>query len=207
MLVLLRVIFTGLFIFCVAAARRDAAEPAPPDDLTHASWLVLGVLSGLACSAAWAPFLGAKIADPLTGGMVESPLRERKNRLLQLIRWCDKRHKSAAVRWLCFLEGVRAPWLPTAFILGLKNARRGSWLEKIYAAEVFRFSNAQNCAVAYDALQRRGIDPLPHPSPEVNIFIMSKERQARPEPGTLIVPPAPPPPPVERDRRIRLGKN
>lgn len=206
MLVLLRIIFTGAFFYCVVQARKDIGRPVAADDLSNAFWLAVGVLVGLAAAATWAPFLGAKVADPLTGGWTESPLEQSKNRLLQAIRWCDKRHKARLVRWLCFLEGIRAPWLPTAFILGLKNSRPGSWLEKVYAREVFRFNNSENCVAAFQALQRHGIDPGIHPSPDVNLALVSLDRRTAPERPVLEVPPAPPPAPVGRDKRIRIGK-
>ena len=206
MLVILRIITTAGFIYCIVQARREAGQSSSPDDLTGAFWLAAGVLIGLACSATWAPFLGAKIADPLTGGWTESPLEERRNRLLQLIRWCDKRGKRSLVRWLCFLEGIRAPWLPTAFILGLKNAVPNSWLEKVYAREVYRFNHSHNCIAAWQALQRHGINPGVHPSPEVNIALAGLERRVAPDPVRLEVPPAPPPAHLNRDKRIRIGR-
>lgn len=206
MLVLLRIIFTGGFIYCVAQARKEAGQATAPDDLSNAFWLAMGVIVGLACAATWAPFLGAKVADPLTGGWTESPMQERKNYLLQLIRWGDKRAKHRLVRWLCFFEGIRAPWLPTAFILGLKNAQPSSWLEKIYATEVYRFNNSENCVQAFRVLQRHGVDPGIHPTPEVNVALASKDRQIAPDPAKLQVPPAPPPQRVARDKRIRLGR-
>ena len=206
MLVLLRIIFTGLFLYCMWQAREDAPSATATDDLSVAFWLVLGIITGLACAAVWAPFLGAKVADPLTGGWTDSQLEERKNYLLQAIRWLDRRHKHALVRWLCFFEGIRAPWLPTAFILGLKNAKHDSWLEKIYAREVWRFNHTENCVRAFQVLQRHGIDPRPHNNNEVNIALVSLDRRVAPERTPLEVPPAPRAPTLERDERIRLGR-
>ena len=205
MLILLRIIFTAGFIYCIVQARKDAAQATAPDDLTNAFWLAIGVLTGLACAATWAPFLGAKVADPLTGGWTESPLEERKNRLLQAIRWLDKRKRHRLVRWLCFLEGVRAPWLPTAFIIGLKNARPGSWLEKVYAREVYRFNNTENCVAAFEILKRHGEDPGVHDSPEVNLALVGLDRGTAPERPPLVVPAATPPAKPRRDERIRIG--
>ena len=206
MLVLLRIVFTGLFIYCMLQARDDAPTAQGTDDLSVAFWLVIGVITGILCAATWAPFLGAKIADPLTGGWTDSQLDERKNYLLQMIRWFDKRHKAALVRWLCFIEGVRAPWLPTAFILGLKNAKPDSWLEKVYAREVWRFNHSENCVKAFEALQRHGIDPRPHHHNEVNIALVSRERRVTPDRPPMEVPPGPPAPKLERNERIRIGK-
>jgi hypothetical protein len=207
MLVILRIIFTGVFIYCIAQARDNARTNIGGGDLNNAFWVGAGVLAAIASSIVWAPYFGAKIADPLTGGMVQSPPADRKNLLLLLIRWLDKREKHPAlIRWLCFIEGVRAPWMPTGFIIGLNHAKPGSWLEKVYAREVFRFNNAENCMKAFHTLMQHGIDPRPHPNPDVNIVLLSVERSVAPEPSKLEVPTAPPPPPVERNPRIRIGK-
>ena len=206
MLVILRIFFTGLFLYCVVQARDNAQNNLVAGDLENAFWVGSGVIVAIACAIVWAPYLGGKVADPLTGGMVNSTLRERKNLLLLLIRWLDKKEKNPAfIRWLCFLEGVRAPWLPTAFNLGLKYAKPGSWLEKVYAHELFKFNNAENCMRAFAALQRHGIDPRPHQNPDVNAVLLSLERGPAPEPDILPVPPAPPPAPVKRNDRIRIG--
>lgn len=206
MLVLLRIIFTGAFLYCIAQGRDNARNNLQAGDLHNAFWLACGVITAIAAAVTWAPYLGAKVADPLTGGMVQTPPAGRRNAVLWLIRWLDKRNKnSALIRWLCFIEGVRAPWMPTGFIIGLNHAKPGSWLEKVYAKEVFRFNNAENCMKAFQALMRHGIDPRPHHSPDVNIVLLSTERSVAPEPAKLDVPTAPPPPPLERNPRIRIG--
>jgi hypothetical protein len=173
--------------------------------MENAFWVGAGVIAAIASAIAWAPYLGAKIADPLTTGMVNSEFRERKNYLMQLIRWCDKKGHAGWTRWLCFIEAVRAPWLPTAYALGMANAREGSWLQKVYALEVFKFNNAEQCMRAFRILQRHGIDPRPHSSPDVNIVLLSVDRTVAPDPAKMDVPKAPPPPPLERDIRIRIG--
>ena len=73
--------------------------------------------------------------------------------------------------------------MPSAFVIGLKNARPGSWLEKVFAREVFRFHNTQHCIQAYLALKRHGIDPRPHPNQEINVALLSLDRPDRPEAG------------------------
>jgi hypothetical protein len=207
MLVLLRIIFTGIFFYCVVRARDNAQNNLVGGDMENAFWVGAGVLVAIACAIVWAPYIGGKVADPLTGGMVNSPLIERKNWLMQFARWLDKKHKwPRFIRWLCFVEGVRAPWLPTAFNLGLKHSEHGSWLEKIYAREVFKFNNAEHCLRAFEALQRHGIDPRPHKNPDVNTVLLSLERRPAPDPEIMPVPEAPPPPPLKRNERIRIAE-
>src|SRR5688500_15427529 len=206
MLVLLRIIFTGAFLYCVLQARDNAQNNLVAGDLTNAFWVGIGVLLAIACAIVWAPYIGGKVADPLTGGMVNSDFVDHKNRLLKLIRWLEAKERAPGlIRFLCFLEGIRAPWLPTAFNIGLRHAKPGSWLEKVYAREVFKYNNAENCMRAFVALKRHGIDPRPHHSPDVNTVLLSIDRGPAPEPEIMHVPAAPPPPPLNRDKRIRLG--
>jgi hypothetical protein len=74
----------------------------------------------------------------------------------------------------------------------------------VFALEVFRFDNFQHCMLAFQVLERHGIDPRPHQNPEVNIILASLDRPVRPEAEVLPIPEAPPPPPLKRDRRIKL---
>ena len=206
MLVILRILFTGLFFYCVVQARDNAQNNLVAGDMANAFWVGSGVLVAIACAIVWAPFIGGKIADPITGGMVNSDPIERPKRLLRLIRWLDKKERSPAlIRYLCFIEGVRVPWLPTAFQLGLNHSKPGSWLEKVYAREVFRFNNVENCMRAFQVLQRHGIDPRPHNNPDVNTVLMSLERGSADTPEVMQVAPAPPPPTLKRNERIKIG--
>lgn len=206
MIVLLRIIFTGAFIYCAMQARDNARDNLMAGDLANAFWVGVAVLTAIACAIVWAPYIGGKVADPITGGLTSGEYVERKNRLLQLIRWLETNERSALlIRWLCFLEGVRAPWLPTAFNIGLKHSKPGSWLEKVYARELFRFNNTENCLRAFSTLMARGIDPRPHPNPDVNAVLLSAERTSAADRETMPLAPAPPAPPLKRDGRIQLG--
>src|SRR5688500_11239797 len=70
MLVLLRIIFTGIFFYCVVRARDNAQNNLVGGDMENAFWVGAGVLVAIACAIVWAPYIGGKVADPLTGGMV-----------------------------------------------------------------------------------------------------------------------------------------
>src|SRR4051812_17299274 len=101
MLILLRIIFTGAFIYCIAQARQNARTNLEAGDLTQAGWLAVGVIAAIAAAVAWAPYFGAKVADPLTGGMVNSPSVERRNFIMELVRRLDKKEKyPGLIRWL-----------------------------------------------------------------------------------------------------------
>ena len=113
MLILLRILFTGVFIYCTVQARDNAENNLVAGDLNNAFWVGAGVLAAIACAIVWAPFIGGKIAGPMTGSMVNSEPIERPKRLLRIIRWLDKKERSPAlIRFLCFIEGVRVPCSP-----------------------------------------------------------------------------------------------
>jgi hypothetical protein len=124
---------------------------------------------------------------------------------MRLIRGCERRRWRRCVVALCFLEGVRHPRLPAQFIIGMHHARPGSWLEKVFAREVYKFSNVANAARAREILRlRHDDDPGPHRRIEVNLALLSDERAPRPDPEIVAVPAASPPPPLARNERIRL---
>lgn len=205
MWIVLRVLFAVLMHLAFKEARMNAQVDPMYGDLTNAFWVAVVVMLGIANGIVWAPYFANKISDPLTGGTIDAEFKEEKGLILKAARWCQMRRRHALARGLCFLEAVRRPWLPAAYAMGLENCHPGSWLEKIYATEVFKFNNAQNCLKAYEALKRHGIDPRPHAHPGINLVLISQDREVKEAPSALAVPEAPPPPPIKRDERIKIG--
>jgi hypothetical protein len=201
---LLRIGFPAALLYVMKLARDNARVAPDTGDLTNAYYVALSVSLAIGLAIVWAPFVGGKLADPLAGVYTEGAFAEQRRRLLRLCRWLETRGWRRLATWFCFLEGVNHPWLPTAFVIGLRNARPGSWLEKVYAKEVFKFDNAQHCLRAYDALRRHGIDPGPHHRGDVNLLLRGHQRVVRPDPEPVALPPAPPPPAPKRNPRIRL---
>ena len=205
MLIPLRILFGALMYWAFKEARLNAQVNPMYGDLSNAGWVAVVVILAFCNALVWAPYFGEKIADPLTGGTIDAEYKEPKNLLMWLIRKCEKNGSRRLVSILCFIQGVRAPHLPTAFVIGMHNAPKGSWFEKIYAKEVFKFNNAQNCLTAYNILKRRGIDPRPHAMPGVNLLLISNDHEVKAAPPPMGVPQAPPPPKLARDSRIDLG--
>lgn len=204
MLLLFRIALTALFVWTVIRA-RDGAHANLADDLGNAWNIAMVVISGIAMSVTWAPLLGSTVADPITGIMTDGSVMEFNNPLLRLIRRAERRGHRRLVMLLCFVEGVRHPRLPAQFIMGMNNAPPGSWLEKVFAREVYRFSNVANAAKAREILRdRHDADPGPHERVEVNLALLSDVRTVRPAPEEGAVPAAPPPPPLARNPNIRL---
>jgi hypothetical protein len=204
MLILLRILFGAGLAYGFKKAWENAQAAPETGDLTNAFYVAFCVILAIANAVVWAPYFGAKLSDPLTGAITKSTFVDRKNHLLRLVRWLDDRRHRRLALFFCFLEGVHHPDFPAAFVIGLSNARPGSWLEKVFALEVFRFDNAQHCMTAYEVLKRHGIDPRPHHNPEINMVLLSVERQVKPDPDKLAVPKAVESAPLKRDRRIRL---
>lgn len=204
MLVLLRFVF-GFALFSVFAKALQVAGPYPnTEGTTDAGYVALAVVVGIANAVVWAPLVGRLMADPLTGAFTTGHPADYTNQVVQFVHKLALRRKRRLALFFAFLEGVRHPDLPAAFVLGLANARPGSWLEKVFAREVWRFDNAENCLRAWRILRARGIDPGLHRQAEVNLLILSADRDKRPEPAVLAVPPAPPAPTPARNPRIRL---
>jgi len=203
-LIALRILFgAGLFFGFKKVLGNEQVAPQT-GDLTNAFYLAVCVVLAIANAVVWAPYVGDIVSGPLTGTITRSTYVDRKNHLLRLIHWLENHGFRRLTVFFCFLEGIHQPGRPAPFVIGLKSARPGSWLEKVYALEVFKFDNAQHCMMAYEVLQRRGIDPRPHHNPEVNMVLLSLDRRVKPEPEKISVPPAPTAPPMKRDRRIKL---
>jgi hypothetical protein len=86
----------------------------------------------------------------------------------------------------------------------MKNSRPGTWLEQIFALEVFRFSNIKHSVEAYWSLKARGLDPRPHAVGEVNLILATLEMPEKPAARILPIPATAPSPTPRRDARIRL---
>src|SRR6476646_4322901 len=132
MLIALRILFGALIYWAFKEARLNAQVNPESGDLSNAYWVAVVVILAIANAAVWAPYFGEKLADPLTGAAVNSEYTEGTNYLLKLIHWCERCGHRSIVTWLCFIQGVRTPHLPTAFVIGMNNAREGTWLEKVY---------------------------------------------------------------------------
>jgi hypothetical protein len=205
MLSILRILLTGALLYGLMQAAKNAGANPQTGDLMNAFWLGYCVIVGIFAAITWAPLVGNRMADPVSGILTNSTYVERPNGLLKLIRRIEGRRCRPLVRWLCFVEGVRHPWLPAQFIIGLNHAAPGSWLELAFAREVYRFNNLQNCVQAFGVLRRRGHMPPPHANTEVTLVLMSLEKAAKPVTPVLPVPNSAPPS-LKRNLRIKLSE-
>jgi hypothetical protein len=176
MILLLRIAAVGALGYGLVqvAKQSGAGEGARTDELAHAFWLAFSLVIGVVTALLWAPAVADRAANPLTVGTTSGPGAELPHRLLRLIRTCERRGWRRLARWLSFLEGVRHPWRPAPFVIGMNTSEPGSWLERVFAQEVYRFTNVENCVRAYEILCRHGRRPAPHARDEVNRSIASR---------------------------------
>jgi hypothetical protein len=91
MLVILRIIFGGALWYMIVQVRENAQLHPDTGDLANAGYLAICVALGILNAIVWAPFVGARISEPLTGALTAGAFIDQKNRLLQLIRWFERR--------------------------------------------------------------------------------------------------------------------
>lgn len=203
-LVLLRVVLTGAFLWLLHRASEESSANLN-NDIANAGWFALAVVAGFVASLTWAPLLGEMVAGPITGLMKDGAPSEDNSWFISVIRRCEARGWSRVTVILAFIEGVLRPNLPAAFVIGMNNARPCSWTERVFAGAVWSFNHVGNCVRAHDVLAlRHDRRPSAHPVPEVNLALLAHLRGPQPEAEIVFLPPAPPPPPLRRRRSIRL---
>jgi hypothetical protein len=202
-LLLVRIPLTLLFVYTFSKALTRYSELSGGDIIML---LAYGLFGGVFLAIIWAPVIGDKLSDPLTSTITrETSLPPQTNALVQWIGFLQGRGYHRPALFLVFVEGLRHPTLPQAALLGLRSARPGSFLEKCFAKEVYRFNNIQNCLHAYKILkERHGVTLPAHQHPEVNLAILSLNRKPPPEPAKLQIKPSEALPRPERDPRIKL---
>jgi hypothetical protein len=190
MLSLMRMLFTVGWWFCMFKA-GDVARSAGNDNLCLLYFIWALILS-LPTSALWAPLIASMLCGSLAGIMGDDASIEPNYGLMSLIEWARERNCRSLVVLLCVIKAFLEPDLPSAFLLGMEYTKRGSWLERFFAEQIFRFDNTQNCVKAAEVLKRHGVNPGRHPNPEVNLLLSSASRKtAMPSasPPSPVVPP------------------
>jgi len=202
-LILVRIPLTVLFAWSLTKAVLRYPELSGGDMVFLLGYALAG---SVVMAILWAPVIGEKLSDPLTTTMTqETSLPPQTNTLVQWIGLLQRRGYHRPALLLVFMEGIRHPDQPQPALLGLRSARPGSFLEKCFAKEVYKFNNVQNCLHAYKVLtQRHRFTPPVHKHPEVNLAIMNLNREPAPEPATLQIKPAEALTPPERNPRIKL---
>lgn len=205
MLVLLRIIITGALIYVFREMKATGAGTTYAGDLTQAFYMAIVLILAILMAMVWAPFLGERIADPLTGELTAGSHGDHRRLFPQLIRWFERRGWRRATLICCIFEGLDNPDYPTAFVTGLRQTRPGTWWEKVFAKEVFRFDNVHNCLEAATILEERhGIELEEHERPDVTMALKERRRSVQPPAPPKPIPKAPALPKRKRNERIRI---
>lgn len=204
MLLALRILFPLAFVLCLLKGAALNGPASAAWDVNSLFYAALALFTALGTGLAWAPYVGEKIAEPLTSILTSGEAVEGENHLVKLINALLKRGWRRTALWLCFAESLRHAHAPAAPWIGLKSSKAGSWLEREFAWMVYRFNHAQHCVEAWRILKRHGIQPPQHHDPMVQLFIQADEQPPNEPRASLMLQPAPPPPRLRRDPRIRL---
>lgn len=142
-LLLLRIVLSGAFVWLLREASTEASANLDAD-VVNAGRFALAIFVGVGAALTWAPVLGEQIAGPMTGLTTEGTVTDRNLRLVRLAKRCQTRGWRRLAMLLAFVEGIRRPKLPSAFVIGMNCAGPGTWLELAFAREVWRFNNVAN---------------------------------------------------------------
>ncbi|MBM3876439.1 MAG: hypothetical protein FJ386_06940 [Verrucomicrobia bacterium] len=203
MLTILRILFTGALVFVMWRGSQEGPGSGAADT-TAAYYMGLSLILAIGTGIVWAPAVGAMVVAPLDATLTCGSFMVEEHKSLRLVYWLIKRkHRRLAV-FFCLVEAVNHPDWPTAYNIGMRHAKRGSRLERIFAKEVWRFDNAQNALLAHEVLRRHGVAPPPHTNSEVMWQLTMREKKETPMREPIPVPPAASPPPLKRNPLIKL---
>jgi hypothetical protein len=205
MLIILRILITGALVYVFDQMKEQGSGTHISGDLTQAFYMGIVLVLAILMAAVWAPYLGEKIANPITGEMTCGSYSLHRRWLPRMIQWFDTHRWKRMALICCILEGLDNPDFQVPFITGLRQTRPGSWWEKVFALEVFRFSNAQNSLKAADILRdRHQIVLNEHDQASIMMALRKRERIAAPPRTPKPLPKAPLTEKPKRNQRIRL---
>ncbi len=142
MKLLLRILVSGVFIHTLYQAAYAYERLSGVETALLALYILLGAIF---IAILWAPYIGEQVSNPIAGTFLdETTIAPVGNEVVEWIHWFEAKKCRRLALMLCFLEGLRYPVLPHPALLGLRNCRPGSRLEKWFALEVFNYSNIKN---------------------------------------------------------------
>jgi hypothetical protein len=205
MLIILRILITGALVYVFDQMKEQGSGATISGDLTRAFYMGIVLVLAILMAAVWAPYLGEKIANPITGELTCGSYSLHRRWLPRMIQWFDTHRWKRMALFCCILEGLDNPDYQVPFITGLRQTRPGSWWERVFALEVFRFGNAQNSLKAADILRDRHQIVLDeHDQASITMALRKRERLAAPPRAPKPLPKAPVTKKPKRNQRIRL---
>src|SRR5262245_66579761 len=104
-LIALRIVFGAALAYGFSRVWQNEQTAPQTGDLANAFYLAFCVILALANAVVWAPYFADRVSGPLTGMMTRGGYADRRNLLLGLIHWLERRGSRRLTRWLCFLDG------------------------------------------------------------------------------------------------------
>jgi len=203
MIFILRTLFTALWGWQLVSL-GFSAQSGLDRDVEISGQLAILVLLGIPTGILWSPWIADRLCGPMMGVLTDSTYYDSKRTKRKFLLWAHiKGHRRSAL-FVAILEGLFHPYEAEAFLIGLENTKPGSWLEKFFASEVFRFNNVQNAVLAAGILRRHGIRPGVHRTQEISLILKHVRRLRKPDPALLKVPKLPPIQKVPRNNKIKL---
>lgn len=203
MLTVLRIVFTGAFGYVMWQGAQEGPRPGA-GDTTGAYYLGVSLILAILTGIVWAPAVGAMIVAPIDATLNTGSFIVEEHRSLRLVYWMLKKKRRGLAVFFCMIEALNHPDWPSAYIIGMKNAKPGSWCERMFAREVWRFDNMQNALAAHEILRRHGVKPPPHSNAQVMWQLSLSEMKEAPPRPPMPLPAAPEPAPLKRNPNIRL---
>lgn len=208
MLILLRILFTGSWLyFLFAGARAEQLHPVS-GDMECLFYFTLALFLSIPMAAVWTPYLASALCGTLTGALTGTDDTDDERSAggrYRFLNWTQEKGFRRLTVFTSFWLGVFNPHLPKPFLVGLSQARKGTALELFFAREVYRFDNAENSRRAAEVLVRHGVNPGPHWSQQVNLIITRRSKSPFRKPLPLA--PAAPAGKLRRNPRILLFKS
>lgn len=174
----------------------------PEIGFSMAVLLVLGLLNAIV----WTPYIGAKIADPISGMFTRSSFSWNRSKIYKYILKLESRNKYKTAAWVAYFYGFRRPNEPEIFYSGMRNAMPDSYLQKYFAQRVYHFLNARRCLEAYSILKSLGWEPARHREQSINRLIMVHFAEKKQELPKFQIPNIPPPSELVRNTNITLPR-
>lgn len=180
MMTLLRIILTGALLSSLYGAEAYAhAHPAGNGGM-DALFLAVAMVIALPTSIVWTPVFADIIFGGILDALNDGAFIDTERQLPKWIERAAARKWHHLTAWLCFLETMEHPELPDAFVIGMEHATPGSWLERLFAREVYRSNRVPHCIKAATILEQHGINPSTHINGEINLLLFGRGKKLTP---------------------------
>jgi hypothetical protein len=202
MLTLFRLIYTAGYIWFAGTRLMELRGST----ILWGSWVLIELtVTGLVLAVLWAPVIGEKLSDPLTGTFLKDTGVVPNNLLTRWILKCQAKGLHRAALVICLWEGLRKPHALHPLLLGIQSVAPGSRLERLFAWEIYQHNHVAHCIRARDILRdRHHVQVPPHQDSHVEHILRFQQDKPETAIKTIDLSPGTPPPKVQRNPNIQL---